>query len=801
MKISYNWLKQYIDIDLTAEQVAEILTLTGLEVEEIEHVGSSFNGIVVGEVRSVRPHENADRLTVCTVNAGTGNDLQIICGAPNVRAGQKVPVAMVGSVLPIKLEDGSNLVIRKAKIRGVASEGMICAEDELGLGDDHSGIMVLNPDIEPGTPFSSVYSSYEDYVFEIGLTPNRPDASCHIGVARDIAAVTGQELQLPDNTSAGHTSSLEDRIDICIENPDKCYRYVGMMVENVTIGPSPDWLQNRLRAIGLRPINNVVDVTNYVMYEFGQPLHAFDYERIAGKTIIVKDYNHEIPFTTLDDSARKVPAGSIFICDGDKPVAIGGVMGGVNSEISDTTSTVFIESASFNPVSVRKTSKSLSLQTDSSYRFERGVDPNITRVAAARCADLIAETAGGAIIGGITDVYPEEIKPIQVNLRPAFLKRILGTDIDTGTVTAILQRLGFQPEVNGTVVKCMVPTFRPDVTMEIDLVEEVARIYNYNNIPTTGRIAFSKPSLLPKEEIFQTLLRDTAKAMGFQEIYTNSLLPDQVAHTMPDADHLLSTLNPISKDQSLLRPTLGYGFLKTAAYNFNRLAEGVRLFELGNIFSKSASGTYHQGIREEAVLLLGVAGQRTREHWTSPAADYTVHDLKSAFDAIARKLRLHFVQEVTENRINYTCSGIGIGHIVIEKPGDLRKLDITRPAYYGELYVPVLLSLYYQNDVLTYKPVPKYPPFDFDFAVIVSKNVAAGDLERVTRTEAGPLLSSLDVFDIFEGNPLQDNEKSVAFRLRFIDDDKTLTIKDVQAIMGKILGKLENMYNAKLRSQ
>ncbi|MCA1802552.1 MAG: phenylalanine--tRNA ligase subunit beta [Rhodothermaceae bacterium] len=749
MKISYNWLKQYIDIDLTAEQVAESLTLTGLEVEEIEHIGSNFNGIVVGEVLSVRPHENADRLTVCTMNAGTGTNLQIICGAPNVRAGQKVPVAMVGSVLPIKLEDGSNLVIRKAKIRGVASEGMICAEDELGLGDDHSGIMVLSPDIEPGT----------------------------------LAAVTGHPLKLPDNPSAGHTSTIADRIDISIENPDKCYRYVGMMVENVTVGPSPDWLQNRLRAIGLRPINNVVDVTNYVMYEFGQPLHAFDYERISGKTIVVKDYNREIPFTTLDDSERNVPAGAIFICDGDKPVAIGGIMGGINSEIADTTSTVFIESASFNPVSVRKTSKSLTLQTDSSYRFERGVDPNITRIAAARCADLIAEISGGTIIDGTTDVYPNEIKPLQVNLRPSFLKRILGTEIETDTVTAILQRLGFQPDNKGTVIECLVPTFRPDVTMEIDLVEEVARIYNYNNIPTTGRIAFSKPSLLPKEETFQALLRDTAKAMGFQEIYTNSLLPDQVAATFTDADHLLSTLNPISKDQSLLRPTLGYGFLKTVAYNFNRLAEGVRLFELGNIFTKTGNGTYHQGIREEAVLLLGVAGQRSREHWTSPAADYTVHDLKSAFEAIARKLRLHFEQDVTENRINYTCSGM------------------ARPAYYGELNVPALQGLYYQNDVLTYKPVPKYPPFDFDFAVIVSNTVAAGDLESVTRKEAGPLLSSLDVFDIFEGNPLQDNEKSVAFRLRFIDDDKTLTIKDVQAIIGKILGKLEKMYNAKLRSQ
>ncbi|MFU8860692.1 MAG: phenylalanine--tRNA ligase subunit beta [Cyclonatronaceae bacterium] len=801
MKISYNWLKDYINLDLNVEQVADILTLTGLEVEDIEHIGSSFNGVVVGEVLAVRPHENADRLTVCTVNAGTGTDLQIICGAPNVRAGQKVPVALLGSVLPVKLEDGSNLVIKKAKIRGVASEGMICAEDELGIGDDHSGIMVLDAEIKPGTPFADIHNSYEDYVFEIGLTPNRPDASCHIGVARDLAAVTGKSLRLPAVTAEKFDASLDDRITIRIESPDKCYRYVGMMVENVKIGPSPDWLQNRLRAIGLRPINNVVDVTNYVMYEFGQPLHAFDYETIAGKSVIVKDYDHATSFITLDDVERKVPSGSIFICDGEKPVAIGGVMGGVNSEIADSTSTVFIESASFNAVSVRKTSKTLALQTDSSYRFERGVDPNVTRIAAARCAVLIAKTAGGTIVRGTTDVYPNVIEPLRVNLRPAFLKRILGTEIEISTVISILDRLGFEPVNTGDTIECRVPTFRPDVTMEIDLVEEVARIYNYNNIPTTGRIAFSKPSLLPREETFQALLRDTAKTMGFQEIYTNSLLPDQVAGMMSGTDHLLSTLNPISKDQSLLRPSLAYGFLKTVAYNFNRLIDGVRLFEIGNVFTKTDNGTYHKGIREEAVLLLGVAGQRSREHWSTTAADYTVHDIKSAFDAVARKLRLQFEQEVSGNKISYHCSGINVGHIVIEGTGDLKKMDINRPTFYGELFVPALQDLYYNNDALTYKAVPKYPPFDFDFAVIVGKNVAAGDLEQVTRKEAGALLMSLNVFDIFEGNPLQDNEKSVAFRLRFIDYDKTLTIKDVQPIIEKILGKLKKQYNAVLRSQ
>jgi phenylalanyl-tRNA synthetase beta chain len=801
MKISYNWLKDFIQTGLDANQIADILTLTGLEVEETSHTGFNLEGVVVGEVLEVKAHENADRLRVCKVKTGTGPELQIVCGAPNVAAGQKVAVALIGALLPVKLEDGSFLKIKKTKIRGEISEGMICAEDELGLGEDHDGILVLDSELKPGTPFEQVHKVYKDTVFEIGLTPNRPDASCHIGVARDIAAVLDIPLQMPDVQSLNADKTLGDTISINIQNPEKCYRYIGMIVEGVNVGPSPEWLQNRLQAVGLRPINNVVDVTNYVMYEYGQPLHAFDYDLIYGKKIIVRDFDKDIPFKTLDETERIVPAGSVFICDGEKPVAIGGVMGGLGTGITENSQTVFIESASFHAVSIRKTSKHLALQTESSYRFERGVDPNITRAAAERCAQLIAETTGGKIKDGITDIYPDVIRPLQLHLRPEFLSRILGTTIETDRVIKILDRLGFRPEKKESVISCTVPTYRPDVTMEIDLVEEVARIYDYNNIPSTGRIAFAKPSALPREEIFHDLLRDTAKSLGFQEIYTNSLLSDGIAGLQEEESRVLRTMNPISKDQSVLRPSLGYGFLRTVAYNFNRLNFSLRFFETGNVFSVSDDGTYHEGIEEQPSLLLGVAGIRQKQHWSSPEKEFTFHDIKAASDALSRKLRLEFKLNIHGENIFITCSEKVVGQIFAHSGKILRKHEIDRPVFYAEFFIRVLQQLYFENPPVTYQPVPKYPPFDFDFAVVVEKTIAAGDLEMSTRNTGGKLLNSIEVFDIFEGKPLQDNEKSVAFRLRFIHDTKTLTIKDVEPIIENVLDVLEKKYNARLRSQ
>ncbi|MEX2403976.1 MAG: phenylalanine--tRNA ligase subunit beta, partial [Balneolales bacterium] len=640
MKISYNWLRQYLDFDLTPEETAEKLTLTGLEVEEIEETGTDYKGIVVGEVLSCKKHPNADRLSVCEVDIKT-EKLHIVCGAPNIEARQKVVVATVGAELPVKLENGKNLIIRKSKIRGEASEGMICAEDELGLGHDHSGIIVLDNTAEPGTPVTKYYPSGKDSTFEIGLTPNRPDASSHIGVARDLAAVLQLPLKNPldDYKEHGYTKDLSEHVSIDVNNTTKCRRYAAMMVENITVKESPEWLKIRLKSIGLRPINNIVDVTNFILHETGQPLHTFDLDLLAGKKIIVQDFDHETKFTTLDDIERKVPAGSLFICDGEKPVAIAGVMGGQNSEINEGTKRALIESACFEPVSTRKTSKRLSLQSDSSYRFERGVDPNMADKAAQRCAALIAEVSGGTIVEAITDIYPSPVEPKVLTLRLDRMNKFLGSDISREQAAGILRSLEFGIDEKEDILHCKVPTFRPDVHGEVDLIEEVARIYDYNNIPNPDYLKLRKLQPIPFHEQFREKVRNSSKALGLKEIYSNSLLPENITRHWGEGN-VISTLNPITKDQAILRPGLIHGFLSSADYNFKRKVSGVRFFEIGNVFSRSENGTYIHGVKEETNLLIGLAGNKTDEHWLQKPTPYTLFDLKSLVEGLFTSMGL-----------------------------------------------------------------------------------------------------------------------------------------------------------------
>ena len=584
MKISYSWLKDYLDFEQTPDEVADILTLTGLEVEEVYKSGSDLTGVVVGKVLTSEKHPNADKLSICTVNTGS-ETVQIICGAPNVAAGQTVAVATVGSTLPLILPDGSNVVIRKSKIRGEISEGMICAEDELGIGENHSGIMVLGDHLTAGTPISKVLNNSVDYVFEIGLTPNRPDASCHLGVARDLAAVINQTLKKPYQSVQSDTIADLEEISVSIVDTDKCHRYVGILIRNVFVKDSPDWLQKRLRNIGLRPVNNIVDATNFVLHEMGQPLHAFDFDLIQSKQIVVQSFDHEITFRTLDKQDRKIPAGSLLICDENKPLALAGIMGGLNSEISTETRNVFLESAYFEPISVRKTSKAVYLQTDSSYRFERGIDPNITYAAAKRCAEMIADLAGGTIESGHLDVHPVKTEPKQVQLRLQRLNKIIGMEFTANQAVSILKSLEFDLKKNGgDIIDCVVPTFRPDVTTEIDLIEEVARIFDYNKIPNPDYIKFSRPEALSFRENFQERVRQIVVNLGFQEIYANSLLPQHVAELFANQEDLVSTQNPLSVDTAVMRPSLAPGFIRAAAFNFNRDADGVAFFEIGNVF-------------------------------------------------------------------------------------------------------------------------------------------------------------------------------------------------------------------------
>ncbi len=803
MNISLNWLRDYIQTGLSDSEIADKLTLTGLEVEEITETGTDFSGIIVAEVRGVKKHPNADKLSLCEVLTGT-ETLQIVCGAPNVDAGQKVALATVGTKLTAATPQGEPFIIRKSKIRGEVSHGMICAEDELGIGTDHSGIMVLDSTLEAGTPFSKVVSPTKDSVLEIGLTPNRPDAACHAGTARDLYAVTGEKFESPaETTGAVDTTEKSDGnpdIRITIEDENLCHRYVGIVVKGIEVTESPEWVKNRLLAIGLRPRNAVVDATNYVLHELGQPLHAFDLHALSGPEIQVKSYDKAIKFTTLDEVEREVPAGSLFICDAEKPVALAGVMGGMNSEIQDSTTDILIESAWFNPVSVRKTSRTLALQTDSSYRFERGADPTITLKAAIRCAELIMEWCGGKISGPVVDIHPVPYQAAEVELRPERANSYLGTDISTERMQEILERLGFSPENKNGKLVCRVPGYRPDVTMETDLIEEVARIYDYNNIPTSGRITFARPPVIPFGESFIADVRRACVNAGLQELYNNSLLPATIAER-DESGNLIPTINPISRDQAVLRPDLSYGFLKSASYNFNRKAEGFAAFETGRIFRKGA-GTWISGVDETTGLLIGIAGNKYSQHWTRPETPYTFHDLKAICDSLFRQLRVAELIEVSEkeDHIIFQSKGSQVGTAYAVSKKTAASFDLDKKAFIAEIDLSLLAELVANLEPVRYRPVPKFPAFEYDIALIVDRPVRAGELEQGIRAKGGKVLRDVQVFDVFEGKPLAENQKSIAFRMRFQSPEKTLTMNDVEPVINRITKYLEKTFGAQLRS-
>lgn len=802
MLISYNWLKEYIDLDLSAEDTAETLTLTGLEVEDVIDRGGNLDGIVVGKVKECNAHPNADKLVLCKVDVGD-EILPIVCGAPNVKAGQYVPVALTGTSLPLG-NNGELVKIKKSKIRGEESRGMICAEDELGLGDDHTGIMVLDKEAEPGTPLIEVLQLEKDTAFEIGLTPNRPDAACHIGSARDLSAVLDKPLKKPHQEEIVPDKDLGDKATIRITDTQQCGRYVGLMIENITVQESPQWLKNRLISIGLRPINNIVDATNFVLHETGQPLHAFDYDLLADHTIDVKSFDSQVSFTTLDEIERKVPAGSLFICDAEKPIAVAGVMGGANSEISDQTNTVLLESAWFDPVSIRKTAKKLGLQTDASYRFERGADPSITLQAALRCARLIADISGGNVIDGVEDVFPLQPKPKKQLLRHDRLRKIIGTDIPADVIKQILNRLEF--EVSETAegdFECTVPLFRPDIHGEEDLIEEVARIYDYNKVPRPDHIKIRNLTPLTFQEQFKEEVRTKLAGLGLKEIYSNSLLPESTVGKLESEEIFIPTLNPVSRDQSVLRPTLLYGFLNSAAHNFRHYHYGVRFFEIGHIFEKANEGNYVKGVKETTSILIGLSGKSHPEHWQQKPRSFSLFDIKSLVEGLFKSLGLvdHTGFRFDEQQNYQIILGEQVVGQLYEVPRVKRKLtDLKEQAYVAELDFDAICTFAEQNRERSYKPVPKYPFFEFDLALVVDKSVQAGELEQAIRKHAGNTLTDIQVFDVYEGEQLEKTQKSVAFRLKFLDNTKTLNINDVDPIISEILKQLGKEFSATLRS-
>ncbi len=761
-----------------------------------------LDGVITGEVLEVNEHPNADRLRLCRVDLG-GDTVQIACGADNVAAGQKVPVATVGTTLPISTKNGDSVTIRKAKLRGEISEGMICAEDELKLGSDHSGIMVLNKDVKTGTSLQQIFNLQKDAVIDIELTPNRPDAACHLGVARDLAAALDLKLNKPFKTKFDEQEPLAD-FEIEIKNPVKCPRYVGKIIKDAKIEESPNWLKFRLKTIGVRPVNNVVDATNYVLHELGQPLHAFDKSRLEDNKIIVRDFDHEVEFETLDHVERTCSAGTLFICDGQKPIAIAGVMGGLNSEVNEDTTDILLESAYFDPATIRKTATEQTLQTDASYRYERGIDPQLQKFAAERAANLIAELTDGTIKKQCSDIHPVKYEPIEITLRKSYTNRLLGTDFSVDEITGLLEGLEFTIlDQTDETITYGIPSFRPDLQREVDIVEEVGRLFDYNNIPAPEHSSFITPEPVTNWEQLKHKVKEEAKGLQFREIYSNSLIPEQAARQVANGEEVLHTLNPTSADMTTLRPSLLHGFLRSAAYNFNRDATGVRFFELGHVFQKANNGHYYKEIGEQAHLLFGLAGLKTIEHWQTEPQEYSIFDLKAAIQSFFTSLGLgnRLSNKIDwNNHLIYSINDTTIGKLFAVEQSLREAFEIEMPAFVAEFSTSEIYKVKQQLPASSYEPVSKFPSFEFDFAVVVNASIRAQQLLQQIRQSAGKNLADIQIFDVFEGESLGENKKSIAFRLSFIDKKKTLTINDIEPIIKKVLKALEKTFAAKLRS-
>lgn len=803
MKASLRWLQSYITIDKNPKELAETLTLLGHEVEDLEFFDQEFPGVVVGEVLTCIKHPNADRLMLCTVEAGEEQPLQIVCGAPNVAAGQKVPVAKVGTILPhVTLADGSPLKLERRKVRGEYSEGMICAEDELGLGEDHSGIMVLKTDLVNGTEFKKFIDLESDVVFDIALTPNRPDAASHLGLARDLAAK--YSLPFPSAASKSKSMTAADEIKgftVSSKDVSGCPRYVGIRIENVTVKPSPRWLQTRLERIGVRSVNNIVDATNYVLHSLGQPLHAFDADKLRGNKIVVKSFDENMEFTTLDSVQRKIPAGSLFICDGEGPVALAGIMGGENSEISDATVNVLLESAYFDPVRIRKTSKHLALSTDASYRFERGVDPGSVLNAGLICAEMIAELSGGTVIQSYADFNKYEQRKRVIDLRPARVNDLLGTDLSTEEIKHSLTLLGIQTRLQNHNISCEIPSFRIDLEREVDLIEEVARLLDYNTIPAPSSQSFIHPEPLPAVEKGREKIREHCVRLGFNEIYTNSLLPE--LEELIKEPTIVRTLNPISKEQSLLRPDLSFGMLKAIEFNLNRGQHSLRLFEIGRTFRKTTEKTLVEGISEREHLILATSGLAQYQDADHSERQYSVNDVKKAILALFRDLGLEKQLQLRyedPNCLLILIDGSVAGSLQVLHPRSLRNFDITYPVFVAEFEIDRLFDLMDELPDARFQAPSKFPGIEFDLAFVLPKKVIAQQLSEIIFKQGTSLLIDTYLFDYYEGKNIPDHSKSLAYRLYFEDTSKTLTIEDIQPIIDSIVKCAKKDLGAELRS-
>jgi phenylalanyl-tRNA synthetase beta chain len=809
VKISHNWLKNYIDLEAEPEEVKEKLTMLGLEVESVEYLGEKYKNFYVGEVVEVNKHPNADKLTVCKVNVGK-DVLQIICGAPNVAVGQKVPVALVGAVVPRNQHDpeGKPFVLTRAKIRGVESYGMICSEYELGLGEDKEGIMVLDESAKVGQPLAE-YFGLDDVVYDISITPNRPDCLSHIGIARELAVVFGLKVKKPEVKLIESERKVTDFASVEIVDYVNCPRYSARVVLNVKVGPSPKWLQNYLRSVGLRPINNIVDITNFVLYEVGHPLHAFDYDKLAGHKIVVKCANDSEVFITLDGKARTLRSDTLMICDAEKPVAIAGVMGGLNSEITDETRNVLIESAYFNPISIRRTSKFLGLSTDASYRFERGADPNAVIWAVDRAAQLMAEIAGGEVLKGVIDVYPVKIEPRIVKLRFSRLNSIIGMEIPRDKVIEILEGLEIEVlNVDDDSVKVRVPTFRPDIEREIDLVEEVARVYGYDKIPNKMSSVVHFSTEKTKVD-FNEVVRERLIGAGFKEVVTNSMLDEGMASLF--SDNFVKVLNPLSREMSALRPSLIPSALDVVRHNFGYGIKDLKFFEIGKVFGVGLAGDDVSSLVgnyvEKEHLLILMTGRAEPLSYDLKERNFDIYDLKGEIERLFKSVFLENYRFIYYSNNRSALAELEIGVEIdgkyagkLFKVGDvlLKRFDVQADIFIAEIDLN-LMSKGSRIESRHYVELPRYPSVYRDLAFVVDESVPVGELEKAIKEKAGDLLKSIYLFDIYRGEKIGDGKKSVAFSLEIVSGQKTLTDEEVNALMKEIVSYVEGRTGAKLR--
>ena len=819
MNISYNWLKKYINIDVTPDELSKALTSIGLEVggvEEVQTVKGGLEGLVIGEVLTCANHENSDHLHVTTVNVGGDEPLQIVCGAPNVAAGQKVVVATVGT----KLYSGDeSFTIKRSKIRGVESMGMICAEDEIGIGTSHDGIIVLPAQAEVGTLAKDYYGIKSDYLLEVDITPNRVDAASHYGVARDLAAFyalknPAVKLTKP-SVEAFAVQNTELTIPVSVENQEACSRYSAVTISGVEVKESPEWLKNALLIIGLRPINNIVDVTNYVLHELGQPLHAFDADQIDGKEVKVKCMPEGTQFVTLDGAERKLSAADLMICDSHKPMCIGGVFGGLTSGVTEATKNVFLESAYFHPVSIRKTARRHGLNTDASFRFERGCDPTNTIYVLKRCALLIQEVAGGTISSEIIDVYPQEVKPFEVQVTVQKINTLIGKEIGRENIETILEALEMKiVERNDEGYLLYVPAYRVDVQRDVDVIEDILRIYGYNNVEIGEKLMSTLSySSKPDSHKLQNLIAEQLTAQGFNEILNNSLTKGgyYTDLTSYPAANSVKIINALSSDLNVMRQTLLFGGLENINRNVNRKNADLKFYEFGNCYyfhaENKKEGETLAAYSEDFHLGMWLTGNKHASSWAVADQKSSIYELKAYIENIFRRLGVNLrklvIGEYADDLLSealtiYSPRGSKLAVLGIVHPKIAKKMDVDQEVYFADLNWKALMTEISKHKV-QYSEISKYPEVKRDLALLLDKSVTFAEIEKIAFDTERKLLKSVNLFDVYEGKNLEAGKKSYAVSFILQDETKTLTDNQIDAIMKKLLGNFEGKLGAKLR--